>query len=450
MRCRHGSSGRSLRSHRWRRCSRSRSPARAAPAQLPRARGRRRRRRRAHRPRRLRPARLHRGGSRAREPQAPLRRRAGRHGAGDPRAASMLERPFLDISDRISSGGERGLLSIAFDPDYAKNRRLYVYFTDPEGDIQRLADAPRAEEPGARQARVAAQGDRDPAPRATATTTAARSPSAPTATSTSRPATAAAPATRPRTRRTPTRCSASCCGSTRASAAATRSRTATPSSTGPGADEIYSLGLRNPFRFSFDPKTKTIAIGDVGQGARGDRLSRRCAGAKGANFGWDALEGSEPLVRPPAAPARRRRHARPAGRRAADLRVRHSGGGFTGCAITGGLIVRDRRLPTLYGRLPLLRRLQRRASAASSRRPAAATGDVALGPRVGADVVRRRVASGRVYVTSLSGDVFRIDPTSAAPSAAAGAADEPASARVGDGRRLPRRHGRQLRPARPT
>jgi glucose/arabinose dehydrogenase len=43
--------------------------------------------------------------------------------------------PFLDISDRISTGSERGLLSMAFDPDYLDNRRFYVYYTDVNGDI---------------------------------------------------------------------------------------------------------------------------------------------------------------------------------------------------------------------------------------------------------------------------------------------------------------------------
>src|SRR5258705_13624982 len=43
-------------------------------------------------------------------------------------------RPFLDIHDLISSGGERGLLSIAFPPDYKSSGRFYVYDTDPRGN----------------------------------------------------------------------------------------------------------------------------------------------------------------------------------------------------------------------------------------------------------------------------------------------------------------------------
>lgn len=45
-------------------------------------------------------------------------------------------RTFLNITDRVRSGGEQGLLSIAFAPDYAKSRRLYAYYTDRKhGDI---------------------------------------------------------------------------------------------------------------------------------------------------------------------------------------------------------------------------------------------------------------------------------------------------------------------------
>ena len=47
----------------------------------------------------------------------------------------ILSKPFLDIRDRVRSGGERGLLSLAFHPDYAVNRRFFVYYTDRTGDL---------------------------------------------------------------------------------------------------------------------------------------------------------------------------------------------------------------------------------------------------------------------------------------------------------------------------
>ncbi|MCL4810021.1 MAG: PQQ-dependent sugar dehydrogenase, partial [Thermoanaerobaculia bacterium] len=47
---------------------------------------------------------------------------------------TLLGRSFLDLSGRISSGGERGLLGLAFHPDYARNGRFYVNYTDLAGD----------------------------------------------------------------------------------------------------------------------------------------------------------------------------------------------------------------------------------------------------------------------------------------------------------------------------
>ena len=62
----------------------------------------------------------------------------------------LLDQPFLDISGQVSTNSERGLLGLAFSPDYAADQRFFLYFTDPEGTIQIAA--------------LTAQGDRaDPA-----------------------------------------------------------------------------------------------------------------------------------------------------------------------------------------------------------------------------------------------------------------------------------------------
>jgi glucose/arabinose dehydrogenase len=63
-----------------------------------------------------------------------------------------------------------------------------------------------------------------------------------------------------------------------------------------GIDDIWSWGLRNPWRFSFDRKSGDLWIGDVGQGAREEvnrsRASSSGKGAgKGANYGWNRCEG---------------------------------------------------------------------------------------------------------------------------------------------------------------
>src|SRR4051794_37639392 len=52
------------------------------------------------------------------------------------RDGATRPRPFLDVSSRITTGGERGLLSIAFPPDYATSGLFYAYFTNAAGNIE--------------------------------------------------------------------------------------------------------------------------------------------------------------------------------------------------------------------------------------------------------------------------------------------------------------------------
>ncbi len=71
------------------------------------------------------------------------------------KAGKKLERPFLDIRGRIASGSERGLLSLAFAPDYGSSGRFYVYYTATDGDIRiveyRRSSADRADHGSARR-----------------------------------------------------------------------------------------------------------------------------------------------------------------------------------------------------------------------------------------------------------------------------------------------------------
>lgn len=110
-----------------------------------------------------------------------------------------------------------------------------------------------------------------------------------------------------------------------------------------GRDEIYALGLRNPFRFSFDPPTGRIAIGDVGQfkWEEVDIESRRSL--RGANFGWDRFEGNHVFDYPGDNEANR------PSRRSYEPPV-HEYSHNQGNVITGGIVVRDPDLPQLRGR----------------------------------------------------------------------------------------------------
>ena len=72
------------------------------------------------------------------------------------RGGRVLGRPFLDISDRVTTGGESGLLSMAFARDYSSSRRFYVYYTDQQGFLQidqfrAAAGAPNRADPSSRR-----------------------------------------------------------------------------------------------------------------------------------------------------------------------------------------------------------------------------------------------------------------------------------------------------------
>ena len=49
---------------------------------------------------------------------------------------NVVGQPFLDIHTRVSTGGERGLLSIAFDPHYPRNHLFYAYYTNSAGNVE--------------------------------------------------------------------------------------------------------------------------------------------------------------------------------------------------------------------------------------------------------------------------------------------------------------------------
>ena len=245
---------------------------------------------------------------------------------------NLVARPFLDVSDEVSSGGERGLLGLAFEPDFGRRgaNRFYVNFTDTNGntviaEYRASADDPNLADPASARALLhiaqpfanhnggdlvfgpdrmlyAGLGDGgsggDPMgngqrldtllgkilrldPLGVAGTT-------------------LAPADNPFVGRAGAR------------------------------PEIWSLGLRNPWRFSFDRSTGDLWIGDVGQNAFEEvDLARRSDGAgRGLNFGWNRMEGA---------------HCYPSGdscdRRGLTLPVAEYGHD-QGCAIVGGYVDR--------------------------------------------------------------------------------------------------------------
>jgi glucose/arabinose dehydrogenase len=312
------------------------------------------------------------------------------------------ERAFLDLRALVGDdGGERGLLSIAFPDDYRRSGRFYAYYTDNAGNI-RIDEfhrrTPLRADPGSRRPVIeiphpvnanhnggqlqflgdllyfgtgdgGAGGDPpnnaqnkesllgkllriDPRP------------------SGGRPY--SVPADNPFVGK-------------------------------PGRDEIYSYGLRNPFRFSFytsSAKQPRIAIGDVGQNRFEELDYTTVAAAGGANFGWDAFEGysrySEDEGDTPD----------PGNTTKPIMAYGRSRDGGT-CTIVGGYVVGAGGPPSLRGRYlyadycsGVLRSLVPHLRRASDDRKTGLT--VTSPTSFGED------SRGRIYVCSQEGPVFRL------------------------------------------
>jgi glucose/arabinose dehydrogenase len=107
----------------------------------------------------------------------------------------------------------------------------------------------------------------------------------------------------------------------------------------PTADpKVWASGLRNPWRYAFDDESGTLWIGDVGQNSYEEISRIDAAAAPGANFGWRLFEGTAEYDNPTG--------ATPANYVAPIAQYGHD----DGCSVTGGLVVRDRSLPLLDGR----------------------------------------------------------------------------------------------------
>ena len=103
----------------------------------------------------------------------------------------------------------------------------------------------------------------------------------------------------------------------------------------PGArDEIWAYGVRNPWRFSFDPETGSMWLGDVGQ----DKWEEINIVKKGLNYGWNIMEGRH-CFSP-------RTNCAEAG---LQLPVVEYPNPTSGCSVTGGYVFRGRGMPSLLG-----------------------------------------------------------------------------------------------------
>jgi glucose/arabinose dehydrogenase len=310
-----------------------------------------------------------------------------------------VTKTFLDVSAITNtSGNERGLLSIAFPPDYAGSGRFYVYFTDKSQDERvvefKRASATRAD-PGSERLVLrmsdpeanhngglllfgpdkhmyigtgdgGGAGDQHGA-----------------------------------------RGNAQNLGSPlgkilRIDPKQSGGKAYTVPSDNPFVNragarpEIYSYGLRNPWRYSFDRKTGDLVIGDVGQDAVEEIDFVRRGKGKGANFGWRPFEGRSRYKPGESAPGA----VKPVITRS------HSDGW---CSITGGVVVRDKALTGLRGRYLFGDFCKKRIQSAKlSAGKAKSVHNTSL--KVGSLSSFGEDARGRVYAVSLEGAVYRLVP----------------------------------------
>ncbi len=319
------------------------------------------------------------------------------------RNGHRLSHPFLDIRGLVGDdGGERGLLSIAFPPDYAQSGRFYVYYTDGSGNI-------RVEEFQRRSATRAAQGSRR---------SVIEIPHPVNANhnggqlqfhgdllyfGTGDGGSGGDPPNNAQNKE-------SLLGKLlRIDPRPSGGQPYTVPADNPfvgkaGRDEIYSYGLRNPFRFSFDSSVgqPRIAIADVGQNRFEELDYTSVAAASGANFGWDALEGFSPYSEENGGTPD------PGGTTKPIIAYSHSRDGGS-CSIIGGYVVGRGGPPSLRGRYVYsdfcsgqLRSLVPHLHGAG--------GDRRLGLEVRSPTSFGEDNRGRIYLCSQAGGVYRLVP----------------------------------------
>jgi len=311
---------------------------------------------------------------------------------------ALLPDPFLDLSAQVSSGSEQGLLGLAFDPEYATNGRFVVHYTDLAGNtalsrFQVSADPDRADPASEQLILTAAQpasnhnggqvafgpdgflylglGDGgssgDPEGRG-------QDPSDLLGSILRVDLRAGDPYTVPADN---------------------------PFAGNPNArPEVWSYGLRNPWRFSFDRATGDLYIADVGETQVEEiDVSTPADGAgRGVNYGWSIMEGSQCF---------RGSGCDRTGLTLPVLEYSHQ----EGCSVTGGYVYRGSSIPELQGHYFYADFCQ--GWVRSFRYTGGAVTDEASWPTLspgGPIVSFGEDSAGELYILQAGGGVFRIVP----------------------------------------
>jgi glucose/arabinose dehydrogenase len=253
------------------------------------------------------------------------------HAPGEPDTVYVVEEPgrvirlrngrrtvFLDIRDRVQFGGEQGLLGLAFDPKYSSNRRFYVAFTSKSGHnmVERFRSRSARAVPASRKVLLA---EKDPYGNHNGGNL-VFGPDRRLYTSIGDGGYGGDPENRAQNMRSPF------------------GKLLALDVSGPAATwKIAGLGLRNPWRFSFDRATGDLYIADVGQESV-EEVSFTSWNSTGLeNYGWDLYEGSK-------------RYANGTPTRGVLVFPVFEYEHDRGCSVTGGFVYRGRARPSERGR----------------------------------------------------------------------------------------------------
>ena len=246
----------------------------------------------------------------------------------------LLATPFLDIASKLTSGGERGLLSVAFDPAYATNGFFYVNYTDRSGHtvVERYrvgSDPNRADPASAKQILFIQQpfvnhnGGHQ-----------LFGPDGMLWIATGDGGSGGDPQNHGQNRN-------SLLGKllridvSRGDPYAVPSDNPFVGQTG-ARGEIWAHGLRNPWRIAFDRVDGQLYVADVGQGLI-EEVNAVPTATRGVNYGWKIMEGGQCYG---ASNCDRTGLTLPA------LTYTHAGGA---CSVTGGMVYRGQRIPEIRG-----------------------------------------------------------------------------------------------------
>ena len=295
---------------------------------------------------------------------------------------TLLAQPFSDIHTQVSNGSEQGLLSMAFDPKYATNRRFYIDFTNTAGDTRIVRYQASASDPDRADTSTLHVLLRIAQPYSNHNGGQLQfGPDGRLYVGMGDGGSGGDPRQQRPEQRQP--CSARSCASTLG--------------TSPLKIATYTKGMRNPWRFSFDRANGNLWIGDVGQNAW-EEIDRLSAGRPaGANLGWSGYEGTHLYNSARAARMDKSKLVWPVNQ------YSHS----VGYAVIGGYVYRGSAIPALRGYYLFADEVSGRVwmmkGAAGSRvRAPGLDGNVPHPSSFGQD------AAGELYIVSLDGAVYKI------------------------------------------